>query len=80
MPEVGAIPDIIKDGETGFIMEDNSSECIAENVIRALNYLNLEQISINVRDLIEEEFTYEKAVEKYREILAEFKPKAQANE
>ncbi|HJH25276.1 MAG TPA: hypothetical protein C5S37_00560, partial [Methanophagales archaeon] len=35
---VGAIPDIIKDGETGFVMENNLPECIAENVERVLNY------------------------------------------
>jgi glycosyltransferase involved in cell wall biosynthesis len=33
---VGAIPDVIIDGKTGFIMENNSPECIAENVKRAL--------------------------------------------
>ncbi|MCL0058166.1 glycosyltransferase family 4 protein [Dehalococcoidia bacterium] len=68
---VGAIPDVIKDGETGFILENNSPECIAENVIRALNHPNLEKIARNARALIEKEFTYEKAVERYRNILEE---------
>ena len=66
---VGGIPDVIKDGETGFVLEDNSPECIAENVIRALNHPNLNEIVENARNLIEEEFTYEAAVEKYRKIL-----------
>jgi glycosyltransferase involved in cell wall biosynthesis len=66
---VGAIPDIIKDGETGFIMKDNLPECIASNVIRALNYPNLEGIAKNARALVEREYTYEAAVERYREIL-----------
>jgi len=68
---VGAIPDVIKDGETGFVMEDNSPECIASNIIKALNHPNLEQITKNARTLIETEFTYEKAVERYRKILSE---------
>lgn len=67
---VGAIPDIIKDGETGFIMEDNSTECIATNILRALNDPNLEQITRNARALVEGEFTYEKAVGRYRSVLA----------
>jgi len=67
---VGAIPDIIKDGETGFIMENNSPECIAENIIRALNHQNLEQIAKNARTLVEREFTFEKAVERYKRILS----------
>ncbi len=66
---VGAVPDIIKDGETGFIMENNSPECIARNIIRALNHPNPEQIAQNARALVENKFTYEKAVEGYRNIL-----------
>lgn len=66
---VGAIPDYIKDGETGFLMENNTPECIAENVIRALNHPHLEQISENGRILVAKEFTYEKAVKRYKNIL-----------
>ena len=66
---VGGIPDLIKDGETGFIMENNSPECIVENVIRALNYPNLDKIAKNARALGEREFTYETVVERYKKIL-----------
>ncbi|MCL0065577.1 glycosyltransferase family 4 protein [Dehalococcoidia bacterium] len=68
---VGAIPDVIKDGQTGFIMENNSPECIAENVIRALKHPNLEKIARNARALVERDYTYEKAVESYKKILDE---------
>ncbi len=33
---VGAIPDIINDEKTGFIMENNSPECIAKKTFSAL--------------------------------------------
>lgn len=66
---VGAIPDFIKDGETGFIMDNNSPECIANNILRALSHPNWEQISDNGRALVEKEFTYKKAVEIYREYI-----------
>ena len=69
---VGAIPDIIKDGETGFIMETNSPECIAKNVKRILNYPDLDIIIDNARKLMEKEYTYEAAVERYRMILKEW--------
>ena len=64
---VGGAPDLIKDEETGFIMEGNSPECIAKNVIRALEHPNLERIVENARALVEREFTYEVAggIEKY---------------
>jgi len=66
---VGGVPDLITDGETGFIMEDNSPECIARNVIRALEYPRLEEIAQNARKLIEEEYTYQSTVEKFRQAL-----------
>jgi glycosyltransferase involved in cell wall biosynthesis len=66
---VGAILDYIKDGETGFIMENNSPECIAGNIIRALNHPNLKQIAENGRKVVEKEFTFEKAVESYKNIV-----------
>ena len=66
---VGAIPDVIKDGETGFILENNSQEYIAENVTRALEHPNLDEIVKNARELVEKKYTYEAAVERYRTIL-----------
>lgn len=66
---VGAITDVIKDGKTGFIMENNSPECIARNINRVLNHSNLEQIAQNAHALVEREYTYEKAVERWREII-----------
>jgi glycosyltransferase involved in cell wall biosynthesis len=66
---VGAIPDVIKDGETGFLLENNSPKCIEKNVIRALNHPNIEQIIKNGRATIERKFSFENAVEGYRKIL-----------
>ena len=68
---VGGVPDVITDGETGFIMENNSAESIAENVMRALKYPDLEGVVKNARELVEKEYTYEAAVERYRKILKE---------
>lgn len=67
---VGGIPDVIKDGETGFITEDNSPKCIAENIIRVLNYPNLEEIAKKARVLIEREYSYDIVVEAYKKILS----------
>jgi glycosyltransferase involved in cell wall biosynthesis len=66
---VGGVPDMIKDRETGFILENNSPKCIAENIIRALESKNLDEIVINARKLVDENYTYEVAVERYRDIL-----------
>ena len=68
---VGAIPDVIIDGETGFIMENNSPECIAVNVRRALSSPDLEQIAENARLFVEENYAFERAVEKWKKVLQE---------
>ncbi len=68
---VGAIPDVIIDGKTGFIMENNSPGCIAENVIRALNSPDLEEIAEAGRRFVEENFTFESTVARWKEVLEE---------
>ena len=47
----------------------STAGCIARNVIRALNHPNLDKIARNARALVEQEFTYEVAVQKYKQIL-----------
>ena len=66
---VAAIPDFIKDGENGFLMENNSPECIAKNVINALDDPRLDEIVKNAYKLIQREYTYEVVVENYRKLL-----------
>ncbi len=68
---VGGVPDVIKDGETGFIMGNNTAECIARNVIRALNHPNLERIIKDAHTIIEREYTLDAALKRYRKILIE---------
>lgn len=68
---VGGIPDLIKDTETGFIMECNSPEIIAENIIRALSHPELERIVHDASDLIHREYSYEATVRKYTRVLTE---------
>lgn len=66
---VGALPDFIKDGETGFIMANNSPECIQQNVLRSLSFPDLEKIIINAQNLLKREFTFESAIKRYCGIL-----------
>lgn len=66
---VGGIPDLIVNNLTGFIMEDNTAECIAKNVIRIVNLESLPNISSNAHEFINKEYTYESAVDRYAKIL-----------
>jgi glycosyltransferase involved in cell wall biosynthesis len=66
---VGGIPDIVIDGKTGFMLENNSSECISKNVLRALSSKNITDISLNSRLLIERDYSFNAAVERYQKIV-----------
>jgi len=67
--EVGGIPDLIADGECGFIMESNSPDNISRNVIRILDDSRLEQVAVNAFNLVKREFTHDQASKRYRDIL-----------
>ncbi|MEM2145592.1 MAG: glycosyltransferase family 4 protein [Candidatus Jordarchaeaceae archaeon] len=66
---VGGIPDIIRDGETGFILEDRSPDYIAKKILKILSRSDLEQIARNARRIIEVEYSYESAVKRFKEML-----------
>jgi glycosyltransferase involved in cell wall biosynthesis len=63
---VGPIPDVIKHGETGLIMEKNTPVSIALNILEAMICQGLSKIAQNARKLIEQEYTYEDTVEQYK--------------
>lgn len=66
---VGAIPDLIRDGETGFLMESNSPDSIASTVIRALRSPDLSRIAQAALEQVRTECTLSRRVARYREIL-----------
>lgn len=68
---VGGIPDLVKDGETGFILKDNSPQTIATTIIRALEHPELAEIARNARRLIEQEYSYERSVARCRDALSQ---------
>lgn len=69
---VGAIPDIINDGETGFLLKSNDPKHIAERIVELLNKPELlEKVSKNANEWVRENFSYEKTVEAWRKVLSE---------
>ena len=70
---VGGVPDLIKDNVTGFTLENNSPDRIAKNIMRALNYPDLDRVVKNARRMIEKEYTYEAAIERYKKMLEKLK-------
>jgi glycosyltransferase involved in cell wall biosynthesis len=69
---VGAIPDVIRDGETGFLLESNNPKRIAERIVELLNKPELlEKVSINAYNYVRENFSYEKTLDAWRKIFLE---------
>lgn len=69
-PPVSGIPDVVREGETGFLMTDQDPGAIAETIETAIEGTALAAMSEECRDVAETEFSLEAAVERYRYILA----------
>lgn len=68
---VSGIPDVVREGETGFLMETTDPRAIAADVREILERDDLDTISHNCRTLVEAEYSFEATVERYREMLAD---------
>ncbi len=68
---VGGIPDVIVDGQNGFILKDNTPPSIAGSVLNILSLNRLPEIASAAKATIDKGFTYAAATQKYREIFAE---------
>jgi glycosyltransferase involved in cell wall biosynthesis len=67
--KVGAIPDVIQHEITGFLLDCNSADCISRGIMKALGHARLEDISSAARTLIETEYCYARALERWSACL-----------
>jgi len=67
---VAGVPDIVKDGETGFVMDERNADSVAEDVEEILGNGDLAFISGQGRKLVSDEYSFEAAVERYRILFA----------
>lgn len=66
---VAGVPDVVREGETGFQMKELDTTMIAKDIRQILTREDLAKISANCRKLIEQEYNHDAAVERYRQIL-----------
>ena len=66
---VGGVPDVIIDKENGFLLKNNSPECISDKVIEIMENYELETISKAAYESVQTGFSYESAINRYRIIL-----------
>lgn len=66
---VGGVPDIITDGETGYIIDVNTPNSIAKKILEILDQPDGNVISCNGKKIILAKYTFNKAVIRYRQII-----------
>lgn len=69
---VGAVPDVVIDGATGFLMKNNSPEAIREAMVRAINtdIETLERISSNANRFVFDHFSLQKNKDRWLLLLS----------
>jgi glycosyltransferase involved in cell wall biosynthesis len=67
---VAGIPDVVRDGETGFLMRETEADAIADGIEEILRRENLPTVSRNGRELVEATYSFEAAVDRYEAILS----------
>lgn len=68
---VAGVPDVVVAGENGFLLEDDSVENIEANLRRILREEDLSMMSDAARDRIVANYSFEGAVSRYQELLAQ---------
>lgn len=67
---VGGILDVIKDGETGFLLESNDPKHIAQRITGLLDSPKLlEKVSMNAYENVRKNFSEEKVLDSWRRLL-----------
>lgn len=68
---VSGVPDVIRDEDTGFVMKEVNAETIGKEITNILARDDLPKISETGRLLIEEKYSFDAAVGRYRQILSD---------
>ncbi|PSP65382.1 glycosyl transferase family 1 [Halobacteriales archaeon QH_8_67_27] len=66
---VSGVPDVVRDDETGFLMDSTDPDDIRRELLSILEREDLPAISDTGRALVEEEYSFEAAQRRYRAIL-----------
>lgn len=66
---VSGVPDVVQEGETGFLIESLNAETVTAEIEDLLDRENLSTVSRNARELIETRYSFESSVERWRGII-----------
>ena len=69
---VGGVPEMVKDGVSGALVENGSPEGLAEKLVYMIENKEMrESMGLAGRKIIEEYFTLDKMIENYKEFFRE---------
>ncbi|MGZ0745995.1 glycosyltransferase family 4 protein [Haloparvum sp. AD34] len=69
---VSGVPDVVREGKTGYLMEKPNSESLSRDIERILqNVDKLNTVSDEGRELIKSEFGFEPAIKRYSVLLSQ---------
>jgi glycosyltransferase involved in cell wall biosynthesis len=66
---VGGVGDVVKDGENGFILRNRSPQQIAKDVLKILEYPQINEIIRNGQKLIEQDYTFKAVAKRYKAVF-----------
>jgi glycosyltransferase involved in cell wall biosynthesis len=69
-PPVSGIPDVVLEGETGFLMTDRDPDRVAADIEGILDREDLAEMSANCREFAVENYSFEASVARFRALLA----------
>jgi len=67
---VAGVPDVVRDGETGFLMRETDAAAIADAIEEILGREDLPAVGRNGRELVERTYSFDAAVDRYEGILS----------
>jgi glycosyltransferase involved in cell wall biosynthesis len=66
---VSGVVDVVREGETGFLLTEDRPATVANRIETISDRADLDEISANGRALIEDEYSFDAAVKRYRHIF-----------
>ena len=67
---VGGVPDVVEDGETGFLLDAKASpEKTAKRVEEVVENANLAEMSAKAREFVVDNYSFDAVVEEYRRVF-----------
>lgn len=67
--KVGSIPDVISEGETGFLLDDNTPECIFQGIGKAINHPSIIRLTETANYYVKRCYTFESAVKHFEGLI-----------